>query len=89
VSSTIQLSSELTDSVKVHDKDKPSLFCLWYRENSNPHPLTKYFWFTGDLRGAIARGRLHCERLGQRFIHVRPFLTDLDMEEKRIQGAQD
>jgi hypothetical protein len=88
-----EIQTQLSDTVKLSDKEigasvplKQNLFCLWYRENSNPHPLTKYFFHPGDLPSAIARGRVHCERVGQRFIWVRPFLTDLDKEEKRIQG---
>jgi len=75
--------------VGVESKAPKSLFCLWYRERRNPHPQTKYFFFEGDLRAAIAKGRQHCETTNLVFIHVRPFLSDLEADEKRHLGNFD
>jgi hypothetical protein len=89
-----EISSQLSDAIKINDlpvakEGKKSLWCLWYRERRNPHPQTKYFFFEGDLRAAIARGRSHCEQTNLVFIHVRPFLSDLAVDEQRHFGNAD
>lgn len=63
----------------------PSIFTLYYRQGMNPHPMQKNFKFTGEFKGAIERGKSHCENMGLRFITVRPFLSELDADEKRAQ----
>jgi hypothetical protein len=90
-----ELSTQLTNKIEFADTplspnngvNKKLLYVLWHRENSNPHPLSKYFWHEGDLRSAIARGKNHCEKMGIRFIFVRPFLSDLEADEKRHTGT--
>ena len=65
-----------------------NLYEMQYRQGMNPHPMTKKFHmvhtgtFQERLRAAISRGRRHCEITGLRFISVRPFLSDLTMDEK-------
>lgn len=59
------------------------IFTLYYRQGMNPHPMQKNFRFAGEFKQAIERGKSHCENMGLRFITVRPFITELDMEEKR------
>lgn len=91
---TTQLTSELTDKIddpinQSNGKGNAQLYVLWYRERANPHPLNKFFPHKGDLNSAIARGRQHCMTVNQVFIHVRPFITDLDQEERRIRGNID
>lgn len=58
------------------------LYTLYYRQGMNPHPLQKNFYFEGDLHSAIVRSRKHCELMGIKFISVRPFLSNIDEEEK-------
>lgn len=63
----------------------PSLlfvYTLYYRHGSNTSCF-KLFEFKGDLAGASQRGRTHCELMGFVFIYVKPFLSNLDAEEKR------
>lgn len=63
------------------------LFTLYYRQGMNPHPVTKTFKFTGDFRAAIQRAKSHCELMNLRFVHVTPFMADLDADEKRLQES--
>lgn len=60
-------------------KGEKTLFVLWYLQGSNMHPLTKNFYFEGDVHQAAARAKRHLEvQGGCRFIRVVPFITDLD-----------
>lgn len=42
--------------------------------------VNKYNFLSPDLQSAIDKGRRYCENSGgkRRFIHVRPFILDLD-----------
>lgn len=59
-------------------------YVLYYREGQNPHPQMAFFDLSGDFRQVISRVKRHCELMNKRFINVRPFLMNLDDEEKRI-----
>ena len=59
-----------------------SIYTLYYRERDQPI-CTKNFVFHGSLRGATDRGRAHCDLMGYVFNFVKPFITDLDRQEKR------
>lgn len=59
-------------------------YVLYYREGQNPHPQMAFFDLSGDFRQVIMRVKRHCELMNKRFINVRPFLMNLDDEEKRI-----
>ena len=61
------------------------IFTLYYRQGMNPHPMQKNFRFPGEFKYAIERGKNHCENMGLRFISVRPFIINLENEEKRNQ----
>jgi hypothetical protein len=66
--------------------NKKSLFVLLYRQKNNPYPMIKNFFHPGDFRSAIQRGKRHCDDTGLVFIMVKPFVSDLDDEEKRHRG---
>lgn len=69
-----------------------TMYVLYYREGQNPHPQMKYFNLKGEFRNVINRVKRHCELMHMRFINVRPFLSDLQEDEKRIgryEGAED
>lgn len=66
------------------DPNVSTLYVLYYREGQNPHPQQQFFELKGDFRSVISRVKRHCELMNKRFINVRPFLVDLDEEEKRI-----
>lgn len=70
--------------------DFSKLYYLQYIESrkTSSHIITRWFLFDGVFKDAIMRGKLHCERLGLRFLIVRPFLTDLAMEEQRINDGE-
>jgi len=42
----------------------------------------KVFWFAGSLRDAKNRSRLHCERMGYRYVYCHAFIVDLDSQEE-------
>ena len=67
------------------DQDE-EIYQLTYRQGNVPN-LTKQFYFTGGLLGARARAETHCRLMGLGFVYCRPFITDLDLEEKRRAGA--
>jgi len=61
-----------------------TMYVLYYREGQNPHPQMKYFELKGDFRTVISRVKRHCELMNMRFINVRPFLSNLEEDERRI-----
>lgn len=56
------------------------LFIGTYK-NGTRRPDEKTFALTGNLRDAIERFKVHCERMNLHFIHVRPAVVDLDYQE--------
>ncbi len=68
----------------------PTRYTLYYKAGGEPGGFSiKHFDLKGDLTSAIQRGRQHCTIMKQKgfhinFLSVRPFLTDLDEEEKVI-----
>lgn len=64
------------------------LFILSFIRGNVHTAQTIQFAFPGDLRGAIQRGRTHCERMGTRFVGVRPFFTNLEDEEKKMMNQE-
>lgn len=58
------------------------IYQLWYAY-SNLAPQIKCFPFKGDMKSAIARARLHCEKMNYRFLRLRPLIVDLDEQEQR------
>ena len=64
-----------------HTIDLSTLFVLFYRHGTNPN-CTKQFQSL-DLVTANARGRQHCELMGFAFQYVKPFLSDLEVDERR------
>jgi len=56
-------------------------YILYYRYGNIPQ-LKKVFYFSGDIKDAIARARMHCIKMGYTFILVKHFIEDLDLQEK-------
>lgn len=44
----------------------------------------KYFELVGHLSDAIKRGQEHCSVMGYKFVQVRPFFVDLDLQEAHL-----
>lgn len=42
----------------------------------------KVFWYQGNLKDAVARIRLHCEKMNYTYIYCYPFIVDLDAQEE-------
>ena len=55
-------------------------YILYYRKGNEV--LTKHFLFKGPLKDAIKRGRDHCVNMGYTCMFVRPFIVDLEHQEK-------
>jgi len=44
----------------------------------------KHFEMVGHLSDAIARGQQHCNVMAYKFVQVRPFFVDLDLQEAHL-----
>ena len=60
--------------------ERERVYILYYRKGNEV--LTKHFLFRGPLKDAIARGRSHCAAMGYSCMFVRPFIVDLEHQEK-------
>jgi len=69
-----------TETPKVASNNK-NVYILFYRHGMNPH-CQKGFSHDGDIKSAVQRAQRHCEVMGYRYIFVRPFISDIDEEEK-------
>lgn len=65
-------------------KNDPTRYVLYYRQGNELGYKIKWFDFIGDLPAAIVRGRNHCTNMNFKFLFVRPFLSDLDQDEKQL-----
>jgi hypothetical protein len=74
------MDNKSTTSNSVPDSIK-NLYILFYRHGMNPH-CQKGFTNSGDIKAAVQRAQRHCEIMGYRYIFVRPFVSDIDEEEK-------
>lgn len=81
-SSSITGTSSITPIPAAADtvfKNKERIYILHFRQGNQVQ--IKHFNFTGNLKDAAERAKIHCERMGYRFIFVRPFVVDLDHQE--------
>lgn len=62
------------------------LWKLFYKVGYNPR-AELVFPFVGEKDEAINRGREHCKRMNYKFIHVEPFIVDLDATERNFFGV--
>jgi len=76
---TINLPEPAKTSGVRHANGKRT-FELHFRKG-NRRPESKVFEMDSDLPEAIARARLHCERMDYRFCGCYPFVVDLAMQE--------
>ena len=75
----------MTDTKTV---EQPAItYILYYRQGMSPHPQMKGFLLKGDLQQGIARAKRHCETMGYRFVQLRPFISNLETEEKTHTGV--
>lgn len=61
------------------------MYTLFFRHGVNPR-CEKGFLHEGGFLAARQRAFEHCERMGYRFIFVRPLIVDLDEEERQQAG---
>jgi hypothetical protein len=61
-------------------------YALHYRHGNNPN-CQKNFQFKGTFREAMARARTHCDKMGYRFILLRPAISDLESDEKNRENG--
>lgn len=66
------------------------IYVLHYRRGDNPHPMQKNFKASADLKipQLVERCKNYCTNMSYRFISVSPWLSDLAMEEKKAQAAE-
>ena len=80
--STATLSeTEILRAAQVTAQSFSSLWKLFFKRGMNPR-AELVFSFKGTKEEAIKRGREFCLRCNFKFIHVEPFLVDLDQTEK-------
>jgi hypothetical protein len=58
-----------------------NIYILFYRHGMNAG-CQKGFFCEGDIKQAVQRAQRHCEVMGYRYIFVRPFVSDIEEEEK-------
>ena len=58
------------------DHDLGHVWILRYRYSNNPQ-ADKNFIFNGSLPEAVVFAKQYCEKMGYRYIQVRPFLSDI------------
>lgn len=85
------ITAALKTSLQNTDKNIPITrrsrsYLLQYRLNSyfgasQGRVREKMFWFDGNLKDAVERARLHCERMNYTFLYCHPFIVDLDAQE--------
>lgn len=83
---TTKTLPQQTDSTTISPENKKFLWVLHYRKGNNPHPMTKQFFCEGELRSVVERAKKHCETVGERFVRVEPFITDLAQLERQHLG---
>lgn len=62
--------------------EKPILYILHYIQGRNLH--FKFFTYaSADMKKVVQRCRDHCDASGFKFLYVRPFMSNLEDDEKR------
>jgi hypothetical protein len=64
------------------------LYTLYFFKGSSS-PLSKMFWFDGNLRAATVEARRHATAFGIRFLFVRPAIVDLREQERMREDSLD
>jgi hypothetical protein len=74
-------------ATSISDKTPGIPYLLYYRQGNNPYPQFFMFYHASpDIRKVVERIKSHCEKMNLRFIHVRPFIVDLDEAEEKVFG---
>ncbi len=63
-------------------------YTLYYKINYSK-PQDKTFYFPGTIQEAQARAQEHCKAMGYRFIVIRKFLANLDVQEQKKDHEED
>lgn len=75
------LTLEISDPIGV--KDFRNLYILYYLRGGLHASQQKHFFHSGTFREVIDRGKRHCDTMSYRFISVKPFISDLSLDEKQ------
>lgn len=79
-------NAQLEPKAQAIKKDQlTKLWRLFYKVGYNPR-AELVFPLDGEKDEAIRRGRDHCTRMNYKFIHVEPFIVDLDLTERQFFG---
>jgi hypothetical protein len=63
-------------------RDIRNLYTLYYLRGGAHQTYSKMFFHSGPFKACIERGKRHCELMNLRFISVKPFISDLTLDEK-------
>jgi hypothetical protein len=87
--STIQPKgdTEILKPGQVTAQSFSSLWKLFFKRGMNPR-AELVFSFKGSKDKAIKRGREFCLKCNFKFIHVEPFLVDLEQTEREFLGER-
>ncbi len=59
-----------------------TLYILYYRQGSNPHPQFLFFYHpSSDMKIIAERAKKHCDFMSFRFVYVRPAIVNLEASE--------
>ena len=78
---TTTVETEVKQTIPLNIERSRTFAGFYHYKHSAPQCLV--FDHKGDLRSAKERFGIHCQRMGYRYIQVRPFIVDLDDREKR------
>lgn len=80
----VEMGVPVTKKIHNIEHNLGKLFILYYVQGRNVHHQSENFFHDGDLRSAIKRSQEYCTNTGKRWLRTSPFLTDLDIQERRI-----
>lgn len=84
--------SKVTDQqeqrVEEFGSNPDHFYTLYYKINYSK-PQDKTFYFPGTIQEAQVRAQGHCKTMGYRFIGIRKFLANLDVQEQKRDHEED
>lgn len=86
-----ELSIKASDSFKQPQEDLGSIYQLFYIQHTKGvHvQVTQFRTPLKDFRDIVQRARKFCDVVRYRYVNVKPFMIDLDAEERRHTQLED
>lgn len=60
-----------------------NIWTMYYWKGGNPNQ-TKNFTHDGDFKSAYSVAKDYCQKMSFRLMYIKPFITDLDADIKRL-----